>query len=121
MTKILCNVCSRQGDLIAGEAHLPCGHQGSFYVPLNDKRTDKEIRAWDRIGPPLYYSKDCLKAVEVKDDGGNVTIKRPCGNCNCEVMAPRKGIAVGKGGASMATRATMSWWKLKALLTGRCA
>ena len=86
-----------------------------------DKRTPHEKRMWDIIGPPLYYSKDCLKAVDVKDEGGVVTIKRPCGDCNCEVLAPRKAIAVGKGGASIATRATMSWWKLKALLTGRCA
>jgi len=71
------------------------------------------------IGPPLYYSKDCLKAVTVSGDPP--VIHRPCEDCNCEVIAPRKAIATGKGGASMKTKVTLSWWKLKALLTGRCA
>jgi hypothetical protein len=64
-----------------------------------------------------------MRAVDVKPvEGGEPIVKRPCGaDCGHQIIAPRKAIATGKGGANIQTKATLSWWKLKALLTGRNA
>ncbi len=87
-----------------------------------DKRTAIEKAMWDKLGPPLYYCSDCLKAVSVTPiEGAEPIVKRPCEGCDCQIIAPRKAIASGKGGMSLKNKATLSWWKLKALLTGRCA
>ncbi len=88
-----------------------------------DQRTTVEKALWDKVGPPLYYCADCLRAVSVTTvEGAEPIIKRPCGgDCQASIIAPRKAIAVGKGGMSLKNKATLSWWKLKALLTGRCA
>jgi hypothetical protein len=90
---------------------------------MPDQRTKYEKMMWDKVGPPLYYCSDCMKAVEVTPVvGGEPIVKRPCNqDCGHQIIAPRKAIATGKGGASMQTKITLSWWKLKALLTGRCA
>lgn len=86
-----------------------------------DKRTDFQKTLWDKVGPPLYYSSECMLSVDVSTKDGQAVITRPCGDCNCGVIAPRKSMLAGEGGLKLADQAKMSWWKLKALLTGRCA
>lgn len=84
-----------------------------------DKRSPVEKLLWVRVGPPLYYCSDCLRTVKV--EGEPPQIHRPCEGCTAEVIAPRKAICVGKGGASTATKIAIRWNQLKAALTGRCA
>ena len=83
-----------------------------------DKRSAFERLAWDKIGPPLYYCKDCLRTVKVAGDPPVVT--RPCGpECSAEVIAPRKAICVGKGGASFKTKARVALMQAASAITGR--
>lgn len=86
-----------------------------------DLRSSFQKRMDDLIGPPLYYSGQCKLPVKVTVAGPDVTIKRPCGDCNCQVIAPRKAIAVGKGGMNLRARALTAINQWKAALTGRCA
>jgi hypothetical protein len=85
-----------------------------------DQRSDLEKALWDRIGPPLYYCADCLRAVKVTPvKGAEPVIERPC-DCNAQIIAPRKAIVAGKGGMNVRTRAKVKVSQLAAALTGRC-
>jgi hypothetical protein len=85
-----------------------------------DQRSDLERMLWDKVGPPLYYCADCLRAVTVKAvEGAEPIIERPC-DCNAQIIAPRKAIVAGKGGLSLPNKARMGVAKLAASLTGRC-
>lgn len=86
---------------------------------MPDKRTPLQRKVDELVGPPLYYCSDCKLAVKV--GGDPVEIQRPCDGCQAEVIAPRKAVCVGRGGASTVTKATIKWNQLKAALTGRCA
>lgn len=86
---------------------------------MPDKRTPLQRKVDELVGPPLYYCSDCKLAVKV--GGYPVEIQRPCDGCQAEVIAPRKAVCVGRGGASTMTKATIKWNQLKAALTGRCA
>jgi len=72
---------------------------------------------WDKIGPPLYYSDVCKLEVKV---GGPDDIKRPCGDCNCAIIAPRRAIATGDGSLNMGDSVKMAAARFAAALTGRC-
>lgn len=88
-----------------------------------DQRTAVERVLWEKIGPPLYYCSDCLLAVKVQPvEGAEPVITRPCKqDCGHGIIAPRKAVAVGMGGASMGTKVKVAWNQTKAALTGRCA
>lgn len=87
-----------------------------------DQRTGLEKALWARIGPPLYYCADCLRGVRVHHvPGAEPLVKRPCGpECGAGIVAPRRAICVGKGGASMPTKVKTAALQLAAGLTGRC-
>lgn len=88
---------------------------------MPDKRTELEKALWDKVGPPLYYSENCLLAVKVTArPGEEPLIERPCGNCNCQIIAPRKAMAAGKGGLTAMGRLKVKFWQWSAKLTGRC-
>lgn len=88
---------------------------------MQDDRTPAERLLWERIGPPLYYCAECLRAVKVTPvDGAEPIVQRKCQHTG-QIIAPRKAVAVGKGGMSMATRARVAWDQAKAAMTGRCA
>jgi hypothetical protein len=88
---------------------------------MPDQRSRLERVMWDTVGPPLYYCADCLRGVSVTAVAGAAPhVVRPCGpECRPEIIAPRRAVCVGKGGASMRTKAQIGWMKLAALLTGR--
>lgn len=86
-----------------------------------DQRSPLERWLWEQIGPPLYYCEECLRTVKVKPiEGAEPEITRPCGHTG-GIIAPRKAICVGKGGASITTKARIAWGKAKASVTGRNA
>ena len=87
-----------------------------------DQRTPAERLLWDKVGPPLYYCADCLRAVSVTPvTGGEPIVKRPCGpDCQAQIIAPRKAIAAGEGGLNLADRVKVGYWQIAAALTGRC-
>lgn len=121
-TKVFCMTCSTQGELIAGEVHLPCGHSDKFFVPFNDARTDRQKLLWEKLGPPLYYCSNCLLAVKVKArEGQEPLVERPCkADCGHQIMAPRKAITAGAGGLSFVNKVRQRKDQLAAALTGRC-
>lgn len=90
---------------------------------MPDSRSDFERLLWEKIGPPLYYCEECKRGVKVTPvDGAEPKIRRPCGaDCDKPIIAPRKAVCVGKGGASIGTKARIGWMQLKALVTGRDA
>ena len=86
-----------------------------------DERTPYERMLWEKLGPPLYYCAECLRGVKVTPVEGDVPIiKRKCEHTG-EIIAPRTAVCVGKGGASVGTRAKVAWSQAKAAITGRCA
>lgn len=86
-----------------------------------DGRTALEKALWERIGPPLYYCAECLRGVKVTPvEGAAPVIKRKCEHTG-EIIAPRTAICVGKGGASLGTKARIAWAQVKAAATGRNA
>lgn len=88
---------------------------------MADARTPAEKWLWDRVGPPLYYCADCLRAVKVVAvEGAEPRVTRMCA-CTGQIIAPRKAVAVGKGGMNLPTRAKAAWNQAKAAITGRCA
>lgn len=87
---------------------------------MQDARTRVEKWLWQHLGPPLYYCADCLRGVKVVETEGEPRIERKC-SCTGQVIAPRKAVAVGKGGMTRATRARVAWDQMKASATGRCA
>lgn len=86
-----------------------------------DLRSPLQKKLDEVIGPPLYYSDRCKLAVKVTIHGSDVRIDRPCGDCDCPVIAPRKAIAVGRGGMNMKVKVMTAFNQMKAALTGRCA
>lgn len=86
-----------------------------------DQRSKLERLIWDKIGPPLYYCADCMRAVSVTPvAGAEPVIKRPCGpECSAGIIAPRKAICVGKGGASMGTKLKIASMQIASAITGR--
>jgi hypothetical protein len=88
-----------------------------------DRRSDFERTLWDRVGPPLYYCADCLRAVKVTPvEGAEPIIDRPCDD-SCEgagIIAPRKAIVAGEGGLNWTDAAKVKYWQIAAALTGRC-
>lgn len=86
-----------------------------------DARTPLEKLLWKFIGPPLYYCEECLKQVEVKVSGDDVTIKRFCDHENSRVIAPRKAFVSGKGFAGLSTmqKVKSKLQQSGAALTGR--
>lgn len=85
-----------------------------------DLRTKFEKILWDKIGPPLYYCKECMLQVKVTVKDGEVTITRDkrCTHTG-EIIAPRKAIMVGKGGANLVTKAKVKVSQGLSGLTGR--
>jgi len=89
---------------------------------MPDKRPDSQKKIDALFGMPLYYCAECLCAISVKAvPGYEPVIDRK--NCSCpdgtQIMAPRKAIAVGVGGASLNTKRKIALMKLKAFLTQR--
>lgn len=83
---------------------------------MPDLRSTQQKAFDDMFGMPLYYCSECLRSVRVKDG----KIERPCTDCcDAEVYAPRKAVAVGRGGASMKTKAKIRLAQLLAFLTQR--
>lgn len=83
---------------------------------MPDLRSDKQKKLDAIFGMPLYYCSECMCGVKVRDG----VIIRPCVDCKeAQVIAPRRAIAVGKGGASGRTKAKILLMKLMALLTHR--
>lgn len=89
---------------------------------MADQRSAADKFLWDRVGPPLYYCADCLRAVKVAaTPGAEPVIERPCGpDCAQQVIAPRRAVCVGQGGANMGTRVKVAAMQAAATLTGRC-
>lgn len=87
-----------------------------------DQRSDLERTLWDKLGPPLYYCSECLRAVKVTPvAGGEPVIERPCVECkDAGIIAPRKAIVAGEGGLNWKDRTKVGYWKIAAALTGRC-
>lgn len=86
-----------------------------------DQRSKFERLIWEKVGPPLYYCADCLRAVSVTPVAGSEPIiKRPCGpDCGAGIIAPRKAICVGKGGASFSTKVKVAAMQIASSITGR--
>lgn len=87
-----------------------------------DQRNAIERALWERIGPPLYYCADCLRSVKVQPrEGQEPAITRPCGaDCGHGIIAPRRAVCVGKGGASLPTKIKVAGMQAAAAITGRC-
>lgn len=87
---------------------------------MNDQRSELDKVLWDKVGPPLYYCSECLRAVKVTPvSDGEPIIQRPC-ECNAQIIAPRKAIAAGEGGLNWKDSAKVKYWQVAAALTGRC-
>lgn len=86
-----------------------------------DNRTELEKLLWKVIGEPLYYCKECKKAVIVKAINEQVIIEKPCGHTDSEVIAPRKSILSGKGyaGLSLANKIKVNYQQIASNITGR--
>ena len=85
-----------------------------------DLRSPIQRKLDDLVGPPLYYSSRCKRPVKVTVAGAEVRIDRPCGDCDCGVIAPRKAIAVGEGGINLAAKVKTAISQIAAAATGRC-
>lgn len=123
MTDIFCDECGVIGTLSGGEAYLPCGHTKAFFIPFKERkdlRTNFEKILWNLIGPPLYYCEECMLQVRVTVNGNDVDIKRDK-RCNHtgQIIAPRKAVCVGKGGASLQTKAKVNISQFLSSLTNR--
>lgn len=86
-----------------------------------DGRTDFEKFLWKVIGEPLYYCKECLRCVHVKEKNGVVIIKRNCEHSEAQIMAPRKSYLSGSGYAGLSTinKVKASYQQVAAKITGR--
>jgi hypothetical protein len=89
-----------------------------------DQRTKLELLLWGRIGPPLYYCADCMRAVTVAPvDGQEPQVTRPCGQeCGSQIIAPRKAVVSGKGGMDLplTKRIAIKAGQIASSITGRC-
>ena len=125
MTDVFCDECGAKGVLAGGEVMLSCDHKKAFFVPFEEKkdlRSSFEKMLWNLIGPPLYYCEECKLQVRVTINGigKEPTIKRDK-RCNHtgQIIAPRKAICVGKGGASLQTKAKVNISQFLSSLTNR--
>lgn len=85
-----------------------------------DLRSDLERALWNKVGPPLYYCSECLRAVKVIENAPP-EIVRPCVECkDAGIIAPRKAIVAGEGGLNWKDRTKVKYWQVAAALTGRC-
>lgn len=86
-----------------------------------DGRTPLEKILWNTIGEPLYYCEECLKYVSVKEDDGQVVIKRFCNHEESKIIAPRKSTLSGKGyaGLSVPQKVKVTFQQVAAKITGR--
>jgi hypothetical protein len=86
-----------------------------------DSRTPFEKFLWNTIGEPLYYCKECLICVHVKEKDGVVTIKRNCEHNEAQIMAPRKSYLSGSGFAGLSTgnKIKVTYQQIAAKITGR--
>lgn len=88
---------------------------------MPDLRSEWQKKKDSALGMPLYYCAECKLEVSVTtSSSGEVIIKKPCSDCKAEVIAPRRAIAVGKGGVSIKTQSKILFYKLLAYMTGRC-
>lgn len=89
---------------------------------MPDQRTELEKILDEKIGLPLYYCSECLRAVSVTPIvGGEPIVKRPCSDCkDAQIFAPRKAIAAGEGGLNLKDTIKVTGWQIAAALTGRC-
>lgn len=89
---------------------------------MSDQRSAIERALWEKIGPPLYYCADCLRAVKVEArEGQEPLIERPCqADCRQQIIAPRKAITAGAGGLSFRNKVQARYDQLAAAITGRC-
>ncbi len=86
---------------------------------MADARSLLQKRLWSILGPPLYYCADCLLAVKVTPvEGAEPIVKRKC-DCTGQIIAPRRAVCVGKGGASVSTRTRIAAMQAAASITGR--
>lgn len=87
-----------------------------------DLRSDMERALWERVGPPLYYCSECLRAVKVTPiENAEALIERPCVECkDAGINAPRKAIVAGEGGLNWTDSVKVKYWQIAAALTGRC-
>lgn len=86
---------------------------------MADDRTPTEKALWERIGPPLYYCAECMRGVKVTPvDGAEPIVQRKCEHTG-QIIAPRRAICVGKGGASMGTKVKIAVMQLASAVTGR--
>lgn len=84
-----------------------------------DARTPLEKALWDRIGPPLYYCAECMRGVKITPvEGAEPIVKRKCDHTG-QIIAPRRAICVGKGGASMGTKVRIVAMQAASAITGR--
>lgn len=84
-----------------------------------DARTPLEKALWERIGPPLYYCAECLRGVKVTPvHGGEPIVQRKCQHTG-QIIAPRRAICVGKGGASIGTKVKIAAMQFASAVTGR--
>lgn len=84
-----------------------------------DARTPLEKVLWERIGPPLYYCAECMRGVKVTPvEGAEPIVKRKCDHTG-QIIAPRRAICVGKGGASMGTKVRIVAMQAASAITGR--
>lgn len=86
-----------------------------------DARSPFEKLLWNSIGEPLYYCKECLRCVHVKEKDGVVTIKRNCKHEDAQIMAPRKSYLSGSGYAGLSTenKIKATYQQVMARITGR--
>ncbi len=86
-------------------------------MPDLRSNTQKKIDA--ALGMPLYYCSECLRMCRVTA-GDPPKIHRPCTDCkDAGIIAPRRAVAVGRGGASMKVKTKIAWLKILSALTQR--
>ena len=86
-----------------------------------DLRTKFEKILWDKIGPPLYYCKECKLQVRVTVEKGKEPIivrDKRCTHTG-EIIAPRRAFMVGQGGANLITKIKTKTSQTLSGLTGR--
>ena len=88
---------------------------------MTDLRTPLERKAWEMIGPPLYYCAECMLRVKVTPVPGSEPIIKRDARCEHtgQIIAPRKATLIGKGGMSIGKRAKLKASQTAASITGR--
>lgn len=86
-----------------------------------DQRSALEKLLWERVGPPLYYCAECMRAVKVEAvEGFEPIITRQCEHAG-QIIAPRKAVVSGKGGMDLplTTRVKIKAGQIASSITGR--